>query len=376
MSLNYYYNSKRLDSVISYKRNNATFTGYTNLDFNFVSDRDAVFNNDNSFNEQPANTGYQINGTDIATKCFPYYTENTASGSNIIPSWCNKISAILIGKGGTSGIYTTTTKPSSTGYIVDRVKFHMIQHYYDVYTQQSGDQCKDATILWNEVNVQKQTPTLNQLYIKYTIDSQHAVINLNLDVTTNWYYNAINAGSERQYTINTKPSTSTNTFTSPYGPETFQYNYAKSSDSYISFIEGHVNIIGLTASVAGGGGGGGGLSYLPKTVVTQGQNITVNIDNANTKLQYQQYSLFASCGNNANGNTGGSGGGGSTGTQNYTGQSGQSNQGGSGGGSGIYVSGSPFINTTTTRITSYGTGGTGNNVGGSGGYCRIYYFTG
>jgi len=67
-----------------------------------------------SINEYPSNLGYKYNSVDISTSCIAYST--TSSGNITIPSWCNKICAVIVGSGGsgTPGSQGTTNPATNT----------------------------------------------------------------------------------------------------------------------------------------------------------------------------------------------------------------------------------------------------------------------
>ena len=82
-------------------RLNSNLTRYTGLS---IGQRANDISN-NSVSVVPTETKYKISGVDICNNLFFQYVELTTVGVNTIniPSWCTKISAILIGGGGGGG---------------------------------------------------------------------------------------------------------------------------------------------------------------------------------------------------------------------------------------------------------------------------------
>jgi len=88
-------------------------------------------------NEIPSDTGYNYNSTDISTYCIATWAESSSSdfSSSSIPSWCNKIRAVLIGGGG-GGI----TGPNANSYDTNTDYTHnVVNHQHDHGTSHYGN---------------------------------------------------------------------------------------------------------------------------------------------------------------------------------------------------------------------------------------------
>ena len=98
---NYYTNSIRLSDIIQYDTNGIVKSKFSGLSITTKTDYSGF--NSSYINEQiQTGTGYNYSGTDISSYCIAAYTESASGNfsSSSIPSWCNKIRAVLIGGGG------------------------------------------------------------------------------------------------------------------------------------------------------------------------------------------------------------------------------------------------------------------------------------
>jgi len=100
--MSYYYKTTvDLKDIMNSINTNTIGTSYTGLGItvnnSYVSDFTSTVV------ETPSNTSYLYQTTDIATYCIAKSDVYTISNTITIPSWCNKIRAVLVGTGGTGG---------------------------------------------------------------------------------------------------------------------------------------------------------------------------------------------------------------------------------------------------------------------------------
>lgn len=326
-----------------------------------------------SINENPANLGYKYNNIDISTYCIATYIESSVTTFSSVPSWCNKIRAILVGGGGTGGTgsigTTQDTKIQNDGKFY--VKFrHYNQSAHTGYEQSIQyfifENTKYTDITTNAVNVLNNTNTGNIVW----------------NNTTNKYYQLYNTADfdDIQYVVQNQND-------QYVGWDTYDH---ETTNEYISISskmenENYVQSVQVLGT-GGAGGGGGGFLYLETALNATNRNqITLNSVGASThtSITISGTTYTALKGGAATSNTTVGSGGTVTGTVNISasgnaGVTTTTSTGGSGGLSGL--------SNYSTVLPTYGRGGDGGDAvvkgqtaapgdSGTTGYYRIYYLT-
>jgi hypothetical protein len=403
MTSKFSFNGITLDNYIS----SVTSDALVSTKFNFgISNVNSVFNS--VVVENPTKTGYSISGTDVANFCIAKYTEYTGSSDNIvIPTWCNKIRAVLVGYGGSGGTSVVTTVPGNTiagntvpgnaiagntvpGNTVpgNTVPGNTVPGNTNPVVPAANKERTDIQkvgswppygplppgIVSNPTNRQQQYYTYGpkdgggpynyqnpgadgSIFVQAPFN--YAVLHYNnIYVTTPASGGTTNPTTTNPTNYNptnynpttTNPTTYNPTTTNPTTYNPITYNYA-----------------------AGGGGGGGAFYYLNTTDITNTRNINLAISTANTVLTVgTNVNYTAAAGNSASESTVGNAGSGT-----YTGNAGS---GATGGTSGLNT----YTNSST--LQGYGMGGSGGQAptsgtstnsgnAGSTGYCRIYFLS-
>jgi len=370
---NYYKNSTvlRINDICKYiTTNDITNNYYRNLGIPLGT---TTFTS--SINENPANLGYKYNTTDISTYCIATYIESSVTTFSSVPSWCNKIRAILVGGGGTGGtgsVGTTHDTPiQNDGTFSARFQNYNqnlhngqennIQNFifknnkYTNFDETAANVMKNTTI---ENPVFKNlTDVFYQLYNTADYDATEVTLENNNDRQYNAAYAAYDHETRRIYV---KTATGIG------------------SEHYVHSVQ----VLGT----GGAGGGGGGFLYLETALNATNRNrITLNSVGASThtSITISGTAYTALKGGAATDNTTVGTAGTVTGTVNISnpgdpGVVATTSTGGSGGLSGL--------SSYNTVLLTYGTGGKGGdavvkdvsaNSGSSGttGYYRIYYLT-
>lgn len=369
---NYYKNSTvvRISDICkNITTNDISNNYYRNLGIPFGS---TTFNSD--INEKPANLGYKYNNIDISTYCIATYIESSVTTFTSVPTWCNKIRAILVGGGGSGGtgsIGTThDTKIQNDGILYVRTQHwnqslhggqeDTIQTLTNTNNRYTNTNVQGVQVLNNRTiaNLVWKNNTDNFSYL-YGLRNYDATQHINHNNNDQYNYSAGRPDHERQDTI-------------------------VSLSSKIQEEHYTVNIQVLGAG--GAGGGGGAFLYLETTLNATNRNqITLNNVGASThtSITISGTTYTALKGGAATNNTTEGSGGTVTGTVNISasgnaGVTTTTSTGGSGGLSGL--------SSYSTVLPTYGRGGDGGdavvkgataNSGDDGktGYYRIYYLT-
>jgi hypothetical protein len=373
MTSKFSYKGITLDNYISSVTSNLLVS--TNYNFG-ITNVASVFNT--VVVEAPTKTGYLINGTDVANYCIAKYTELTATSSGIvIPTWCNKIRAVLVGQGGTGGTSVVNpvpgnaipgnTVPGNTvpgnpvpgnvnptntvpGNIVPGNPYiipgntNYVFSYYEWNEVNSNPGIESPTQGWTEEYTWDRGPIfVHTIYVASGTNPETRVMN-----SPN--YNPTTTVPGNTNPTNYNPTNYNPTTTNPSTTNPTTYNYA-----------------------GGGGGGGGAFYYLNTSDITNTRNINLAINTANTVLTVGNTNYTAAAGSSGSNSTIGNGG---VGTP-YTGNAGSGITGGNAG---------HYNYTNSNTIKGYGAGGSGGaaptsgtstnpgSVGGSG-YCRIYFLS-
>jgi len=365
---NYYKNSTTLtlgniiagitDSTICASFQNAS-SDYTSASFTFKSVID----------ETPSeNLGYLYKGTDIRNNSIAYYTNN--GGSKTIPSWCNKIRAVLVGGGG--GGQTGIVGSSSTNMISQIDRNYGITAYHQHLSR--GSQFDGYLVKYADgTNINS-----NKLYVN-TVDATTALNNtigkVKLILTT-----------KNQVDIKGLSADSMKKGTPSYVHHQNQHQNSDDQKNYeiitnFSYINQHTVSNSQNTGSSGRGGGGGAFIYLNGITVSSSTSIQVTLGSGGgVGVSGSASSLIVgsttyTAGGGATSGTGGS----VTATNATTNSVGVTTTSTAGGTSGL--------NTTYISTTSYGNGGAGTigvgygetaDVASSGisGLARIYYLTG
>lgn len=357
-------------------------------------------------NEKINATNYLYNGVDICNNCFAVYidSEQNKNISNIvIPSWCSKIRAILIGGGGggKSFINTQTNVPANHNIVITNFQFHYDETNHQLmYSYNNSSSSFSSNSVGGRGYTKFQTLTSN--ITDYTHTGVQTYLNTpNNDRSTNYinvYYQAsllINKLNAKQYNGLTSSFNSAGAFNTDKGEKktcwqchyNYQINYTVDSQQNASNPSGS----------GGGGGSGGDLYYLNDYNINDASNISVSLgyggnadnDGGDTIITIKNATFKANKGYSTTGSTGN--------VKIYSfdnsvnifikgksGLNGNTTNGGSGGVTAI-VNGNNFINDVSFNNKKYGYGGKGgdvkpagtNDIGSKGndGYFRIYFLS-
>ena len=383
MTSKFSYNGITLDNYISSVTSNLLVS--TNYNFG-ITNVASVFNT--VVVEAPTKTGYLINGTDVANYCIAKYTELTATSSGIvIPTWCNKIRAVLVGQGGTGGTSVVNPVPGNAipgntvpgnaipgnpvpgnvnptntvpGNIVPGNPYtipgntNYVLSSYEYYEWNFNPGAYNPTQGWTEEYSFDLGPIfVHTIYVASGTNPATSGMNssnYNPTTTVPGNTNPTNYNPTTTNPSTTNPTTTNPSTTNPSTTNPTTYNYA-----------------------GGGGGGGGAFYYLNTSDITNTRNINLAINTANTVLTVGNTNYTAAAGSSGSNSTIGNGG---VGTP-YTGNAGSGITGGNAG---------HYNYTNSNTIKGYGAGGSGGaaptsgtstnpgSVGGSG-YCRIYFLS-
>lgn len=337
---NYLYKSNgvsvELSSSIKYFTNSAAATAY-NLTYTNYSSQ---FQN---ITETPNTTNYKYQNSDLSTFSIASWIETTASTSISLPTWCNKIRAVLVGAGGGGGAGQNATTNTN-------------QHTHTA--------AYSAITSYNQVQVAEQQ----------TIHRHNS-------------YNASLFNQEQFQQFDQRVPA-----------------YSYTTANYTQYPAVQTDSHSYTAGTAGGGGGGGGFIYLNELDVASNKSISIQVGTGgsassagnSTVLTINSSSTYTAPGGNGGQSTtsGSASATTTTGTINISGGSGST---GTGGKSGVTSQTTQYSNNTTiVALGSGGSGGSGGaaagtyttyggnppaapsgSVGSSGtsGYCRLYYLT-
>jgi hypothetical protein len=132
---NYYKDTTiRLSDTIQLITSSDVSNNYLSNKASFITTRNTSYTSDftTEVNEKIAPTNYYVNGNDISNYCIANWTESNTTNfaSSSIPSWCNKIRAILIGGGAGGGgrdavnYVTSTNVQKAIKHQNDHTGFH------------------------------------------------------------------------------------------------------------------------------------------------------------------------------------------------------------------------------------------------------------
>lgn len=133
---NFYKGNVALNQFVSYITNSSAYNSYTNLGITLNTGYTSVFTS--SVNEVPSNINYQYQNADISTYCIAPWVESTGTKFTAVPSWCNKIRAVLIGGGG-GGVTGQNASTQQDVWYQGHVNYthtHDHNHYHVNYIHQ------------------------------------------------------------------------------------------------------------------------------------------------------------------------------------------------------------------------------------------------
>lgn len=422
---NYYKNSDKDISKQIYLTNNINIKNSFKPIFNTDASCNVNYKGiDNvNINEKINTTNYLYNNVDICNNCFAVFTEYTTNTNNVIvPTWCSKIRAVLIGGGG-GGCNSTNNYSSSNIFVNSNPQSQNFQ-VNSSYVKSSNANSQSYGINMNSAsNIFEATyRNSNNREGKYQFQNSNNDFNNNQEkvniyfqqngtdngtlwtdhsdlFSNNWISKHVDLKYAISY-IKNYPNTNNNAVDPTYtynadGVNSQNFSEGGFNNNLNHQVHIHWKYAGTynfnesnnisPASNAGGGGGGGGFLYLKDFTVNSNMSVTIgsggaaNSGGGNTVLTISTTTFTATGGSGSTGNTGGGGGGTITNDSikkivpGISGTTSTDGNGGAGGDSGLFITG------------NYGKGGAGGarvgtgrgiiNAGGTGnsGYCRIYF---
>jgi hypothetical protein len=253
----------------------------------------------NFFNEKPKNTGYQINGIDIAANCIAYY-ESYNSATNInsvatIPNWANKIRFLLIGSGG-QGYGTVTVDQQN----LSSAQINQGTYIYNVTFNSAPS--SGSTTGTSSINMYPKT-----IHATYQWGSGSGTVRETLDTSINQGFISPVSSTELNYFNfkygiggaagkETSVAYIVNSFVKNLSVINFNvtssiassYTYMKNVNFELQF---NTETVHNEIRTGGGGGGGGALIYLSdSTNMIRPQGIQLNYggSDSSTNIQLQQ----------------------------------------------------------------------------------------